>query len=234
MYSVIERRLIRLVEEALLNAEKEQSKLSAGDLATMGLSGTMFRHFLNNIGSCCADIECDIRYLEVGIFGGSTLFSLLSGNAVTALAIDAWDTELFFLDAVEIEQAKTFVFDNMEAYSARSDLHIVQENSWNAPHSIFLDRTGLLANVYFYDAGHTLQDHFLALIHFFPSLDNTFIFIVDDWGLQNVRVGTIAAIAAMPVEIIARHEVLSPGVGMDKAEWNNGVGIFVLTKRLVR
>ena len=57
-------------------------------------------------------------------------------------------------------------------------------------------------NMYFYDGGHNLADHFLALYYYYPVFEEDFIFICDDWSEEKVKVGTYAAINQCQYKII--------------------------------
>ena len=63
----------------------EQSTVSTGH-HRRGHSGRRFQLFLNAVGSIPGT-----RYLEVGVFNGSSLVSILDGNDISAVAIDIWD-----------------------------------------------------------------------------------------------------------------------------------------------
>ena len=70
-----------------------------------------------------------------------------------------------------------------------------------------------------------------------PCLDDTFIFIVDDWNWSNARSGTMKAIADMNLQIIFKNEILLTNnnthtpVHIAKKDFWNGMGVFLLQKQ---
>ena len=110
-------------------------------------------------------------------------------------------------------------------------------------------------NVYLYDGDHSIEAHEKALTHYINAMDDTFIFMVDDWMFEGVRKGTYDAIKKLNLKIEyyeERRRMLSfeddngPGgsrqwwvtddngslriVQSEPQEYWNGIGVFVLTK----
>ena len=84
--------LVEHVRHSILSARKGVSKLltkhGQGVLGLDGMSNNNVRHLLNNI--CAAQ---GTRYMEIGVYKGSTLTSCLAGNedeVDTAVGIDLW------------------------------------------------------------------------------------------------------------------------------------------------
>src|SRR3954447_24894640 len=76
--------LVNKVSSAFQDALKAHGKLEEPVLSINGMSGRKYRLFINNlIGGMT-----NPRYLEVGVWAGSTLCSAISKNTVSALAID--------------------------------------------------------------------------------------------------------------------------------------------------
>lgn len=76
-----------------------------------------------------------------------------------------------------------------------------------------------------------------ALSHYINVLEDTFIFLVDDWNFMHTRDGTFRAIKELNLTVNFRHEIfISPedlyNMPNHKGAktWWNGCGIFVLTK----
>jgi hypothetical protein len=221
---------IRLVDSSIIFAEKRISKLTEQELAYYGMSGPHFRHFFNNIGA-----HPDIRYLEVGVYAGSTFISMLHGNNVTAIAMDAWDFEIgdSWMNEDDTGNAREFFDSTISDYVGNNTVYVHQVDCWNASRSVSLDLTGKPSNIFFYDAGHSMEDQFAALLYFYPSLDDIFMFVIDDWAVLDARVGTLASIAAMPVMVMAEYELLTTDINIAGHPWHNGAGIFILCKKPV-
>ena len=197
-----------------------------------GWSGQKFQMFMNSIGSISGT-----TYLEVGIYNGSSLISILDGNNIKAVAIDIWDVNDPIASAMK-EDVTSFVH-TMYNHSAGSDVHILHTDCWTVtPRKVKQLLGGASVNVYFYDAGHTVSDHFLSFAHFYSAMDDTFIFIVDDWNWPVVRKGTYEAMAMYPIEIVSQIEITtlqSPSTlnkGMSNS-WHNGMMAFVLVKKIM-
>ena len=80
-----------------------------------------------------------------------------------------------------------------------------------------------------YDGGHGKFYHHKALTHSIESLDEEFIYLVDDWDSESVRTGTLTAIGELRLKIKYQKNIHSPFY-RDKEGWWNGMGIFVLQK----
>jgi hypothetical protein len=218
--------MIELVQVSLSSAEKSTSKLSSPVLAHRGLSGPQFRHFMNNLGAANG-----VRYLEIGTFYGSTLFSTIYANTVRAVAIDSWDDKHLGTNASVFE----IVQNNLRVYQGDSIVELIISDAWSLvredPDRITQSLLGK-ANVYFYDAAHEEIDHFMSLSNYLQVLEDVFIFIVDDWDMPFVRDGTHLAIESLGLDILLKIEIITAGI-WDNSElktpaWHNGMVAFVL------
>ena len=78
--------LITHIINSLENANKNKSKIDEDILDMNGMSGKKTRHFYNNL--CSME---DARYLEIGVWKGSTLCSAMCNNEnLICLGIDNW------------------------------------------------------------------------------------------------------------------------------------------------
>ena len=208
------KRLVSQVRTSFENALFRQSNVVE---MREGFSGRMIQHFFNNIGRMN-----DARYLEIGVYNASSLSATLHSNQLLAVAIDNWDVTYNEL----ILEVKANVMSSMREYVERGQLHIIESNSWHVDmKEITTFFNNERANVYFYDAGHSYHDHVHALTNYITVLENTFIYIVDDWNWVSVRRGTYKAIEILHLEIVYAKEVRTLETCLD---WHNGAGIFVL------
>jgi hypothetical protein len=212
------------IENCYERAQQHLSKLTQEELTWTGISGINFRHFHNCIGELS-----DLIYFEVGVFRGSTLFSLLKGNeGVRAVALDSWD------EGEESTMARLFVENTVKSgkYAIPSHVFVCVSHSWLASPSIVVERFGHPANVYFYDGAHAMSDHYLSLIHYLPSLADVSIYVVSDWGSDEVRAGTMAALQYSRVTVAHRLEILAAEMNTDPTSpWHNGIAVFVILKQ---
>ena len=188
-----------------------------------GYTGTRTRHFYNNI--CNSDELKDIKYLEIGTWYGSSSISAVYKNNITGLFIDNWS---------QFEGEPKIFKDSISKFKGDSKVHIVENDCWK----VDLKKLNMGPfNVYLYDGGHSELDHFKSLEYYYPVLDDTFIFMVDDWNWPNVRDGTMRAINTLNLKVLFRHEEFISSndlVNMPnhkgKNTWWNGIGIFLLSK----
>jgi SAM-dependent methyltransferase len=202
----------KFIEEAILKAEQGQSKLTNDILALEGMSSSKVRHLLNNL------LTEESRYLEVGVWKGSTHIAALYGNAPAYhMAIDNWSEfggpkDIFLNNCLQY-LGKTVAFLELDFFESK------------------LNSLGIAdINTYFYDGGHTEEDHYLALTHVFPALAPQGIILIDDYNNLNVQQGTLRALKELPITIdFSRH--LPARHNRDKRQWWNGFFIGAYTKR---
>jgi hypothetical protein len=206
------------IEASLENANRYISKCPTSILEMDGMSGKKTRHFYNNI---CSIPDC--KYLEIGTWHGSSLCSAVYGNNLRSVVIDNWsyhtgDRDIFL--------------QNISQYRGLNAISVVEKDCWN----VSTAEIGMKCNVYLYDGDHTSESHRRALTHFINSMDDTFIYIVDDWNDLRVRVGTLSGIAECRLricyhrEIYTTHDNTHPVIHGPNSEWHNGMSVFVLSK----
>lgn len=209
------------IEQALERADRYDSKCSRALLRMEGMSGKKTRHFYNAL---CA--FPDTRYLEIGTWKGSTLCAALEGNQIQAVAIDNW--------SYSPEDIRSEFWANLTLYKGDNVVRVLEQSCWD------VKDIGMTCNVYLYDGDHTTESHEKALTHFLTSLDDVFIYIVDDWNDPRVRRGTLSGISAASLQICYRRDLLTsddgvhPSVHSQQSDWHNGIAMFVLQKPTCR
>ena len=160
------------IQRAFENAQQGISKCSSEILAMDGMTGKKTRHLYNNLLNMP-----DARYLEVGVWLGSSFCSALYNNTLTyAYASDNWS---------EYGGPKDQFEANVKKYKGTNDVHFLEGDFK------LLDVATLPKfNIYLFDGGHDYEDHVLALWHVIDCLDDVFIYIIDDWNWISVREGT--------------------------------------------
>jgi len=203
---------IRRVESAIEKAYFGITKLTEKQLALEGMSSNKNRIFLNEI------IFPDTRYLEIGVWKGSTFVSAMyRNNPKMAIAIDNFSQfkgdEDIFLNACNENEISNFKCCNMDCFNLTDEAkQYIQD-----------------IDVYFYDGDHKEYDQQLALDYYINSLSKEFIFIVDDWNWQDVQIGTYKGILNNRLKIHSQWELPSAYNG-DKEQWHNGFYVAVLEK----
>jgi hypothetical protein len=209
--------LINHVEKMLNLTEKYKSKITPEILNMQGMSGKKTRHFYNNICS----IE-DARYLEIGTWKGSSLCSAMCNNKMTCVAIDNWS------QFGGLRRAKKEFLKNFNKFKGENNATFIEKNCWD----VDVSKLGKF-NIYMYDGDHTEESHYQALNHYFPCLEDEFIYLVDDWNRGHIRNGTFESIKDNQCEILYKKEFFTPS-NNPKNDWHNGICIFVLKKNTIQ
>lgn len=197
-----------MVEHLKNCLSKTGSKLTDEILRLSGMSTPNIRNLLNNIVSMEG-----ARYLEVGVWRGATFVSALYGNAPDyACAVDDWsvNSRPYFDANVEKFIDTEFSMLSCDAFEAKPEKGI---------------------NIYFYDAGHTQDDQYMALEYYYPYLADEFILIVDDYNHEMVMMGTQSAIKDLGFKVLFSKR-LGAGTYCDRVprEWWLGLYVTVLKK----
>ncbi|HEX4261702.1 MAG TPA: class I SAM-dependent methyltransferase [Acetobacteraceae bacterium] len=210
--------LTALAKAAFDRAWRGEGSLDAAARAIEGMSGQKYRLFINNLISTLPDA----RYLEVGCWAGSTLCAALSGNAVSALAIDNWS---------QFGGPAAAFFTNIARFKAKSRLSFLERDFRDVRYA----EIGKF-NVYLYDGPHSAQDQRDGVVIAQPALDDEFVLIVDDWNWADVRNGTLSALRELrlgrewAVEVRTSLDNSHPDYKGKSSDWHNGYMIGVFSK----
>lgn len=213
--------LIEHVNWSIENANLRKSKISMSILEIEGMSGENTRHFYNNICSMK-----DARYLEIGTWKGSTVCAAMYGNSASVVCIDNWSE----FGGPKSEFESNFNKFRGENFALFIESDCFKVNLQNLPKF----------NIFMYDGNHTNESHYLALKYYYTKLDDTFIYIVDDWNCESIRNSTNKSISDLGLKILYQKEIFTnpyepdgPRIyngGCDRRPWANGCGVFVLQK----
>jgi hypothetical protein len=204
------RKYEKIINNAFENAEINVSKIISDIINIDGMSGIKTRHFYNNL----LNFE-DARYLEIGTWKGSSVCSAMYENNAKVVCIDNWS---------EFNGPKNVFLENFNKYKGNNDAQFIESDSFKVDVS-----TLPKFNIYLYDGDHSDKSHYNALIHFYNCLDNTFIFVVDDWNWINVRTQTYKSIDDLKLKILFQKEIIIPHV--TKETWWNGIFVAILQKQ---
>lgn len=194
------------------NAEKGISKLSESLLDLDGMSSSKIRHFLNNI----VDIN-DARYLEIGTWKGSTVCSALYNNQPElAVAMDNFS---------EFNGPREEFKQNIQKYITCNNFHFFDVDCFQFD----LSQISQQFNIYLYDGEHSESSHELALSYYYNKLENTFIYLCDDWNDKSVAAGTRKAFSNLNLKVI-REWTMPASYNGDKTNWWNGFYISLIQK----
>lgn len=209
------KQLIEHVKQSIQNAENGHSKLSKEILSISGYSSPKVRHFLNNL--CSAP---GTRYLEIGVWKGSTFVSALFGNEQSiddAVAIDNWS---------EFGGPKNLFLKNCSKFLVGCPFRFYEANCFKIDAKAIFPQQ---VNTYFFDGEHTAISQELALTYYNDVLDDVFIVVIDDWNFKAVQLGTEEALRKMNYEILFKTNLPSSCIN-DAKNWWNGLFVAVLRK----
>lgn len=199
------------IETAIKQGQQEISKLAPNITKMRGMSSRKFRHFLNNL------ITNESKYLEIGVWRGSTFISALYNNAPkVATGIDNFS---------EFRGPKDIFLKNCQTYLPNNIYNFIDKDCFKIDLNAEFKNT---YNIYFYDGNHEQLSQELALTYYLPILEDIFILLVDDWCSEKVKVGTKLGIAKNNLKILYEKEIYS--TGNDSNNWWNGLYIAILAK----
>jgi hypothetical protein len=213
----------QLIRAAFNSAIKEESKLPEWVLKLHGMSGKRYRIFINHLIKSTKDA----RYLEVGSWAGSTVCSAIYGNQVRCTCVDNWSQ---FGDVRDEFQRNT-----QNALNGNNSINLCEQDF----RAVNYEDIGKF-NTYLFDGPHEIHDQYDGLKYALPALDDTFVFIVDDWNDPRPREGTTKAIEDLGVEVIYSLQIRTsngvdtvyPEVVLQDSHWHNGYFIAVCKKSI--
>lgn len=211
---------ISIVENAIKCADDKKTKLTLEQFSVMGMSSYKVRIFLNEI------IKPSTRYLEIGVWAGSTFVAALHENSPEcAIAIDNFsefthetyaseikhDTSIDQIIAMAEEEASNNVYSSKDTFFDNLKKNNIRNYSFiNADcFNLISDDKESIKNIntYLYDGGHTAEDHRKALTYYYDNLSDIFILIIDDWNYDPVKVGTRLGIQETNLKIHKEWEL---------------------------
>lgn len=200
--------LVQHVERSIERADQRQSRLDRAAFQAKGFTSPKVRHLLNNLGSLGG-----LDYLEVGVHRGATFIAANYKNALaSAVAVDNWS------EFAEDGAVKDEFLQHCSTLLQPGSYSFIEQDCF----SITTAQLRTPVNFYLYDGEHSHASQRQALTHFYPMLDDAFIFVVDDYTWKEARTGTQEAIAELGLEILHEIELIEG--------WWNGLYVSVLRK----
>lgn len=204
------------VKASLEAAEYNFSKLSKEVLNLPGESGIKTRHFLNNLVQMKG-----AKYLEIGPGGGSLTSSAMYNNNAKIFCIDNW-----------FACYKEAFMENLKKFKGNNYTKLI-EQSYQSVDTSKLSKF----NILLYDASLEYNDIAGALPHFINSMENVFVYIVDDVNWRYIQHAAKVSIAELKLTVLYEKEILLTNnethTPMDIARnsWWNGLYVVVLKKQ---
>jgi hypothetical protein len=210
--------MINHLEECFEKAYNLESKISKDIKEMQGMTGEMTRHFYNNLLSMP-----DSRYLEIGVWMGSSSCSAMYKNKAHVVLMD---------DFSGFGSPRQTFLENFTEYKGDNDAEFIESDCFKFDITKFKKKF----NIYLFDGDHSEESQFKAIDYYLPALEDTFILVVDDWNWKDVRNGTNRAIQDNNLKVLWKKEIQltknnehTPNKEATETWWN-GIGVFVLKK----
>lgn len=204
-----------------LAVELNRGKVTPEVMNIPGMSAAKNRIFLNHLVS-----YPKARYLEIGVYAGSTFCAAMHGNSPEyACAIDDFSQ----FDANE----ETFKENTKKFINSKFDFF--NRDCFNLTATQKKKLKSKRINMFNYDGPHSEQDHINAIREYYDCLDDVFIIIIDDWNEPAVRTGTYKGLAEKKIKVwwqINLEADTTDGT-KDLKNWWNGVWVAVCQKRKI-
>jgi hypothetical protein len=227
---------VLLLDNLSLKQYYYNTRLDPSILSLDGMSGAMFRNFINNL---MAQPQIS-SYLEIGCWTGSTAISAMynNNNVQRHWLIDNWSEW-----GNEGQTEKQF-HKNWNAFIKNKSPVLIDKDCFSIVPS---EHAMSAVDVCFCDGGIDEtgeRNSYKILSHYCPAMADQFIFIVDDWYTctlggdagAKLQSQTNQAIKDLGLTVLFNialpqnnNAVYTDGVG-DKYGWWNGCAIFVLSK----
>jgi predicted O-methyltransferase YrrM len=206
-----------VIQEVLVDIDQVKEEI-APDVGA--LSSKKIRVLLHRLAERLPRSE---SYVEIGTHIGGTLISgLLDQKDITAYACDNW-----CFPYSNGKPAREVFFQNLQKYKDRlPEIKLLEMDAFEMLKNDTFEKP---VGIYFYDADHSEESQYKAIVMMYPYLADESIVVVDDFGMPQVQSGTWRA-----VRIIRPKELYFwahyPRVDHDAKEFWNGIGVLWIKK----
>lgn len=207
--------LVDHVEISFERAELLQSKISQDIKDMEGMTGEKTRHFYNNLLTMP-----DARYLEIGVWKGSSCCAAMFGNKAKIDLID---------DFSGFGSPKDEFMSNLVKYKDKNDVIFNEVDCFKIDPNLLRHKF----NIFLFDGDHSHESQRKGLEYYLPVMEDEFIFIIDDWNWKQVRTGTKQAIRDNNLEVLYMKEIFTNNndeFNNDAKGWWNGICCVILKK----
>lgn len=206
-----------LIHNAIERAVARQSKLTDEALRVPMLGSLQIRHLLNNLGGMAN------HYMEHGVHKGGSFCSAIFGNElVTATAVDCFASD----KTNDVDPAQPIFLANVDKFLHPGTIfELIVSDSFDVNPENIVN----LIDLYYFDGDHSYESQRKALTHFKSSMDEEFVYVVDDYMLDVVRKGTQDGIKDGGYEVLYERELVTDHE-YDNESWWRGFAVFLLKK----
>lgn len=200
-----------------------RTKLTNVLLSIKGMSSMENRILLNEL------VDENSCYLEIGVDRGTTFISALyKNNAKYAVGIDHYGGPLF---ADDIKNKFIQMAEFFDLYESK-DFHLIHNDCFRLNDQDVSVLSKHKFNIFFYDGAQTIESCAKLLNYYYEFLDDTFIFIVDDWSKQIVVDGIKKSLVSSNMKIVKEWNLGHSMFLKNSMElsWHNGLYVAILQK----
>jgi hypothetical protein len=206
-----------LIDLAIERAIARRSKLTDEAMRVPMLGSLQIRHLLNNLGGLAS------HYLEHGVHkGGSFCSTVFQNQLLTATAVDSFESDL----TNQVDPAEPIFLENANKFlHPGTTFKLIKSDSF----AVSPDQIENKIDLYYFDGNHSYEYQRKALTHFKDSMDEEFIYVVDDYALEDVYKGTQDGIKDGKYQILYERELIT-NHEYDNESWWRGFAVFLLKK----
>ena len=165
----------------------------------------------------------DARYLEIGVWAGSSSCAAMFGNKAYCVFMDDWSG---------FGGPKDKFLENFNKFKGDNNAEFIEADCFNHQ-----EEFGTKFNIYLFDGDHSAQSHYQAIKDYLRQMDDVFVYIVDDYNFNEVRQGTQRAINELGLTTVWKKEVrltnddqFTHDQEEAKNTYWNGVCVFIFKK----
>jgi hypothetical protein len=172
-----------------------KGKLPKSVLELEGMSSRGIRLLLNNL---CSQ---PTNYLEIGSWKGSTFISAMYLNLNTrGVSIDFHQE---YKDGHEFQTTAEVLKQNCEKHLVAGEAYtLITKDCFK----IKLDAVKQF-DTYLYDGGHSYEEQYKALTHYYDSLQDIFYYICDNYNTRDVEKATQDAIRDLNIQVVSEFKL---------------------------
>lgn len=205
--------LISHIESSVANAENGISKIIPDVINIIGCTGLKTKHFYNNLLSMS-----DARYLEIGTWKGTYTCSAMCGNKATITCID---------NCSQIGSKNCNFLIDFNKYGGDNTIQFIEQNCYT------VDTATLPKfNIYMYNGAHSMDIDYNTLEYYFNCLDDTFIYIIDNWNFTAIKDIVARLVRRFRLTVLYNKEIILADNSHTLAydTWYNGLYVAILQK----
>lgn len=206
-----------LIDLAIERAIARKSKLTDEAMRVPMLGSLQIRHLLNNLGGLAS------HYLEHGVHkGGSFCSTVFQNQLLTATAVDSFESDL----TNQVDPAEPIFLENANKFlHPGTTFKMIKSDSF----AVSPEQIENKIDLYYFDGCHSYEHQRKALTHFKDVMEDEFIYVVDDFMLDEVRNGTWDGIREAGYDVLYERELVTSHE-YDNESWWRGFFVALLKK----